>query len=176
MSDLEPYKESLFDRILRIGEEDGVIKDIIKPFVQDGIGQLLHQITDYYFFDNKKSGYSHKTSSNIEVVDYHGAAEKRNGTRVSSATSSKRLIERSYETQAQARTVLDALKVTLQEYGEVQVRDYYRVANIQDRNYELANKWGWKADDMKTASIVRKGFKWYLELPAPKWLEAEDKK
>lgn len=177
MSDnnLEPYKEGLFDRILRISDEDGVVKDIIKPFIFEQLGQLLHQITDYYFFDNKKSGYSRKTSSGIEVVDYHSASEKKSGSRVSSASSSKKLIERSYETQAQARSVLDALKVTLQEYGEVRVQDYYRTANIQDRNFELANKWGWTSEDFKAASIVRKGIKWYLDLPAPKWLEAEDK-
>lgn len=173
-NNLEPYKEGLLDRILRISDEDGVVKDIIKPFIFEQLGQLLHQVTDYYFFDNKKSGYSRRSSSGIEVVDYHSASEKKSN-RVSSASSSKKLIERSYETQAQARSVLDALKVTLQEYGEVRVQDYYRAANIQDRNFELANKWGWTSDDFKAASISRKGIKWYLDLPPIKWLEGEDK-
>lgn len=176
MSDkIEPYEEGLFDRILRIGKEDGVIKDIVRPFVTEKAGELLHQLTDYYFFDRKSSGYSHKTSSGIEVVDYRGVSEKKSGSRVSTATASKNLVDRPYETQAQARTVLDSLKVTLQEYGEVRVQDYYRAANIVDRNFELANKWGWREEDIKVASIVRKGLKWYIELPAVKWLEADDK-
>lgn len=178
MSDnnIEPYKEGLIDRIIRIGDEDGIVKDIIKPFVLEQFGQLLHQITDYYFFDKKASGYSKRSSSGIEVVDYRGASEKNSGSsKVSTASSSKKLIERSFDTQAQARTVLDSLKVTLQEYGEVRVQDYYRVANIQDRNFELANKWGWR-DEFKATTIVRKGLKWYLDLPPIKWLEAEDKK
>ena len=167
--DIEPYKESLLDRLFRTAANDGVYEKLVKPFLIEQTGQLLHQLTDYYFFE-KRGGYSTHTSNGISVVDYHGASERK--SKRSASSNSPTLITRPFETQAQAKYVLDQMKVILDEYKEVRVSDYYRHANITDRNFELQNKWGWKS--LSGVTIRRNGLKWQLVLPPVVWLESED--
>lgn len=149
-------------------------KDVLVPFLQDGISGIFHDGIDLLIYGNK--GKSKRRGglfgSRTNYADkYYRSSLDSGKVRRSSDYDSDEDVEvcdqtlLKFDSRAKAETVLDAMADALERFKAVSVADLYDLAGVSNTVGEFTDKnWGWTGLEGTKVRRARGGG-YYLDLP-----------
>lgn len=151
-------------------------KDVLIPFVQDGMSGIFHDGIDLLIYGHKGYNRNSRTSrmfSSLKTLnkDKYYSSSLDSVRRYSRDDEDDRDVEVcednliKFKSKAKAVAVLDAMTDALERFPAISVSDMYDIAGITDIKADFTEKnWGWT--DV-AGSRVRRAFGgwYYLDLP-----------
>lgn len=133
-----------------------LVTDVLIPAIKKTFVDLVKQAVDILVYGRNAS----KTTSTASKVSYRSYySEPRSPDKPKGILDYDEL---TFETKADAETVLMALKDIIDQFGIAKIGDLYELSNVTFTDYTV-NSYGWK--DLNTASVIRYGDRYLLRLP-----------
>ena len=142
-----------------------LLTDVIIPSCKKVIHDIITDGADMFLYGKSGTTKASVSASKVSYGSYFQSGTKLEPLRVTASSSSIYDYDNIvFDNRGDAEVVVEAMEDIVNRFGVVSVGDLYDLADLPSPNYTV-HKYGWNANQMHTAQVVRHDNDYIIKLP-----------